>query len=864
MHQQGPPSSTASNQNLLLFNLPSQQQTSMGGGGNPTRNSDSASNPNSTLRATGSSSRATMESALYSNLAATANSNGSRPSSMLFNDAGFVRFRMGGDPGRMVDEVLRQSTDDLAQGANAGEEQLGGSRRGFRMGEGLRASQSFDETVLFDGGRSPTSASVGVRLSPLSPQEVKDAGIRQKRSSGGRTSADSKNKLTRQSPIYKSIDSLKSEEDEAASAVPIIEEDLYEPPPGMKLPPVPVAAGGASNKGIYSESEYDPTYSGVGGGRSQQQIYNSSRCSSISATQSFDMRMYGIVPPGPSSQQSAASSGGAGAGAAFATTTLKRNEEHKEKLENPYYYYGSTRNQKKQKQIQKPRPLLPSQRSQLEAAKKGLIGLASSGGGISRPQSRQQQQQQLQQQIQQQQQQQQQHEMNSVIPAQFQRSRSLGGYYNNKGQQPQELTQPAPIRNQHLRQQPQLRQQQIAGGSMTPLSYSRWQHAQQQEAGPRRYNPLYDTPPTARANARMAENHHQQGMLGQRQQHPNFLHQRSEPGQAFRMQQQQQNLHQHPRFFMPEIRGVTGPQLQQQQLQQRQQHPHHQQLLSPILTDPEGSPMRHNLLSEDDFDYEDEDSDPDGDQFTSQATQGYSEGLADCESEVSSLHQDNRVRKTDLHLVSPLEYSAMMKLYGGDSSKFGAAVPKQKQNKDVTPDSGVVNSDSNKSRKSQQQEESVKAKKVPAAAAGKKYTRVNTDEGDADGQNSGTNNGLFSSSSEESECEMPQAGAEKRYRPLAARGSPDQVKSAGGGGFRWDGSAVGGGGGVRPMPAPRRRSSTDGTDATDDVEEGESFEEDNDGDVSGEDASVAGRKVVDVCKEIQSADFGDKTAAAKA
>jgi hypothetical protein len=100
MHQQGPPSPTASNQNLLLFNLPSQQQTLMGGGRNLMRNSDSASNPN----ATSTYSRATLESALYLNLATMTNSNGSRPSSMLFNDAGFVRFRMGGNPGQMVDE----------------------------------------------------------------------------------------------------------------------------------------------------------------------------------------------------------------------------------------------------------------------------------------------------------------------------------------------------------------------------------------------------------------------------------------------------------------------------------------------------------------------------------------------------------------------------------------------------------------------------------------------------------------------------------------------------------------------------------------------------------------------------------------
>ena len=40
-----------------------------------------------------------------------------------------------------------------------------------------------------------------------------------------------------------------------------------------------------------------------------------------------------------------------------------------DRLENPYYYYGSTRNQKKASNL-KPRPLLPSQRAQLELKKK--------------------------------------------------------------------------------------------------------------------------------------------------------------------------------------------------------------------------------------------------------------------------------------------------------------------------------------------------------------------------------------------------------------------------------------------------------------------------------------------------------------
>ena len=142
----GPPSSTTSNQNLLLFN----PNMAHAHGGH--------SNPSSTLlRAVGgrASSRATMESALYSNVAGAplaAGEDGSRPSSMLYNEAGFVRFRMGGDPGRMVDEVLRQSTDDLVRAEQEARQQpLAAveqplSRRGMGL-EGLRASQSFDESV---------------------------------------------------------------------------------------------------------------------------------------------------------------------------------------------------------------------------------------------------------------------------------------------------------------------------------------------------------------------------------------------------------------------------------------------------------------------------------------------------------------------------------------------------------------------------------------------------------------------------------------------------------------------------------------------------------------------------------------------
>ena len=64
----------------------------------------------------------------------------------------------------------------------------------------------------------------------------------------------------------------------------------------------------------------------------------------------------------------------------------------------------------------------------------------------------------------------------------FTRSRSLGGYYQ---QQPQ--PQQPPMRNQA---------KVASGGSMTPLSYAKWQHHNQNVG--KKFNPLYDTPPTQR------------------------------------------------------------------------------------------------------------------------------------------------------------------------------------------------------------------------------------------------------------------------------------------------------------------------------------------------------------------------------
>ena len=86
---------------------------------------------------------------------------------------------------------------------------------------------------------------------------------------------------------------------------------------------------------VPSESD-EPIYSG-------KSLYGRapSQCSSISATQSFDMRMYGRVQPQAAVQPQQQPQQKPVFG------TLQKTDK---KLENPYYYYGSTRNQKKTNQ----------------------------------------------------------------------------------------------------------------------------------------------------------------------------------------------------------------------------------------------------------------------------------------------------------------------------------------------------------------------------------------------------------------------------------------------------------------------------------------------------------------------------------
>ena len=121
----------------------------------------------------------------------------------------------------------------------------------------------------------------------------------------------------------------------------------------------------------------------------------------------------------------------------------------------------------------------------------------------------------------------------------FTRSRSLGGYYQG--------VVPPPQRNQQLRGVSNVPHH---VGSMTPNSYSKWQHVHQHKP----HNPLYDTPPTQRAIMRP------QGLQ------------------------------------MGEIRGVMGnasgsPLMNHLRVQGPQRSMLTEPVLSPILTDTEISPL---------------------------------------------------------------------------------------------------------------------------------------------------------------------------------------------------------------------------------------------------------------------------------
>ena len=300
-------------------------------------------------------SNATQDTALYSNLRSS-----SRPSSMLFNDAGFVRFRLGNDPSLAQAEMLRQSCEELAM--NTGE--VGSSETVVNPSvpdnnaahgseSTMKGSRSFDNAVLDKKQLSGDS----FRMSPLErPQsnmsyvkEISDGrAIKSELCSPDRPDVEllpglpqrpASKLATHSHPVSSRME---SESDTGG--------EQYETPAGMVLPGASKSLAAQVRSVVgYSESDLssvDPLY----GGRS---IYGysraPSRCSSISATQSFDMRVYGRTGFGAS-------------GAA----TLGRPVD-KSKLDNKYYYYGSSKGQKnsglKENQTLTPRPLLPSQRN---------------------------------------------------------------------------------------------------------------------------------------------------------------------------------------------------------------------------------------------------------------------------------------------------------------------------------------------------------------------------------------------------------------------------------------------------------------------------------------------------------------------
>ena len=153
----------------------------------------------------------------------------------------------------------------------------------------LRASQSFDEAVLEPQQMASTLAS---KASPIY-----------------QTASD---------PESEAAIARKLNEDEAAmhdDFEPELEA-IYEPPPQSHL------ASRPKKQSLTTPSESDePQYSG------QSMIYGRapSQCSSISATQSFDLRMYGRLPSKAMGQAAAVAASANAANAA--TGTLKKNED---------------------------------------------------------------------------------------------------------------------------------------------------------------------------------------------------------------------------------------------------------------------------------------------------------------------------------------------------------------------------------------------------------------------------------------------------------------------------------------------------------------------------------------------------------
>ena len=281
----------------------------------------------------------TQDTALYTNLRTN-----SRPSSMLFNDAGFVRFRIGNDQSE-----LRQSCEELVQAEAhnpASSEKTGPE-------QAVKGSRSFDNSVLSVLEKKQLSGESFRQLErPQSNMSyVKEAGdsraIKSELCSPDRPDVEFLPGIPQRPASKLATHSHPAPRRESESDTG----EQYETPAGMILPSGrPSLAAQVRSVVGYSESDLssvDPLYAGrsiYGYGRAP------SRCSSISATQSFDMRVYGRT--------------GVGGVGASGAATLGRPVD-KSKLENKYYYYGSSKGQKNAgaKETLTPRPLLPSQRN---------------------------------------------------------------------------------------------------------------------------------------------------------------------------------------------------------------------------------------------------------------------------------------------------------------------------------------------------------------------------------------------------------------------------------------------------------------------------------------------------------------------
>ena len=436
---------------------------------NPSHSSNANNSATTAIAAgSGSSSRATLESALYSNLrnsggigmVNTNGGSGSRPSSMLFNDSGFVRFRMGNDPSSamMINNGIQMTT----QGANImstlgaqekdtngtiheGNEASGYVRRAknrLKDLEGLRASQSFDDSVLLvdtEPSNVSRSTSANNKLSPTTllqqdhphfPGDLAASPMAPTRNAGGKSRGGGvrsssrlshnivmwNNQLGSNDDLFQPNNSSNSNANNGLE-LEMGSNPIYEPPPKSNKPneikegdtansncasgeernmngatnPSDIPGGRKNSSDVRTPSESDETAYG-----GQSSIYSRapSQCSSVSATQSFDMRMYGR-----SKMMQGGTTGKANADGSSNALGTSSGEGTEKKLENPYYYYGSTRNQKNKAKLlpkfQKPKPLLPSQRQALE--------LQNRTGGKSllsqltdRPKSRQEQSSQMQ------------------------------------------------------------------------------------------------------------------------------------------------------------------------------------------------------------------------------------------------------------------------------------------------------------------------------------------------------------------------------------------------------------------------------------------------------------------------------------